>query len=101
VTCTCWKDWWLSARRSSQDCLDRLGLYLSEFSFVANRNVAFAEIAFSELVRWWTDALNVLLTRRTPVGRYRDGVGLLNTRAAYREARTLERLFITATRICG
>jgi hypothetical protein len=72
---------------------------LRGFDFVSDLNTAFANLDFSQLVMWWTDRLNVLLTEITDLGRYRDAQGVFDARAAYRESRTLDRLLVTATRI--
>ena len=49
-----------------------------------------------ELLRWWTDQLNALLTEVTDLGRYRTETGLLDGRHAYPEIRTLDRIFINS-----
>lgn len=68
-------------------------------SWVRDVNFTFAAVSFDVLVPWWTDRLNSLLTEATDLGRYRLPDGLFNARGAYREARTLDRVFHTCTRI--
>jgi hypothetical protein len=53
-----------------------------------------ARLPPDELLRWWTDQLNALLTEVTDLGRYRTDAGLFDARNAYREIRTLDRVFI-------
>jgi len=51
------------------------------------------------LIEWWTRGLNRLLTEVTDLGRYRDADGRLDARNAYREIRTLDRMFLNCARI--
>jgi hypothetical protein len=51
------------------------------------------------LVERWTQGLNRLLTEATDLGRYRDADGVLDARNAYRELRTLDRIFLNCGRI--
>jgi hypothetical protein len=58
-----------------------------------------ARLPAPELLEWWTCGLNQILTEMTDLGRYSDASGVFHARTAYRALRTLDRMFMTCTRI--
>jgi hypothetical protein len=52
-----------------------------------------------QLFDWWTDCLNHLLTEATDLGRFRGADGIFDARNAFRELRTLDRIFVNCARI--
>lgn len=62
-------------------------------------NASATQLPFDQVLRWWIDGVNALLTELTDLGRYRLPDGLLDGRRAYRDLRTLDRLFACVTRI--
>lgn len=72
---------------------------MADEGWIRDTNLPLAAIPFEVLIPWWTGRLNALLTEVTDLGRYRLPDGLFDARGAYREARTLDRVFHTCTRI--
>jgi hypothetical protein len=68
-------------------------------SWIAKVNTPAALIETDLLLEWWTRSLNGLLTEATDLGRYRLADGLFDARNAYREFRTLDRIFLNCARI--
>jgi hypothetical protein len=71
----------------------------AEYSWIKKLNGPGAQIETQLLLEWWTNSLNALLTEVTDLGRYRLDDGLLDARNAYRELRTLDRIFLNCIRI--
>ncbi len=58
-----------------------------------------AELDPRELVKWWTERLNLIMTELTDLGRYRSDDGLLDAPRAYRTLRTFDRIIANCVRI--
>ncbi len=68
-------------------------------TWMRHTNHHILKIDASQLLRWWTHRLNILLTEATDLGRYRKHDASLDAGRAYRELRTLERVIANCVRI--
>jgi hypothetical protein len=58
-----------------------------------------ARLPGHQLLSWWTQGLNRMLTEMTDLGRYRDSRGVFDAGRAFRALRTLDRMFLACARI--